>query len=253
VLARLETLGIEITRSAVRRPVRDQVRETLATGAFLPLRALKAHVAAATVADAKNAAMQLVQAGEAHLVLRSGIPTLVPAEAAVLGQQEIGALARSLDATLKQAKKAARAGAKLLRGDVEQELEPWASSAAGTPHLEATEGTAPNAGAHRGTSPAQALLASLDERVGRATAAVRGTTDPTMGLAFVPAVVRALSAEMSVAEALAALREAGRSGLIELRPESGLGRLTREERALCVPGVDGIPLSWARSRGEDEP
>jgi len=38
------------------------------------------------------------------------------------------------------------------------------------------------------------------------------------------------------------------AGAIELRPESGMGRLSCADRSLC-PEPAGWPLSWVRSRG----
>jgi hypothetical protein len=93
----------------------------------------------------------------------------------------------------------------------------------------------------------QAASSSLAERI---LPAVHAATDPRIGLAFVPAVVRSLSKGASIADALQALREAAQRGLIELRPESGLGRLSSDERLLCVPGPEGTLLSWARLRRE---
>jgi len=79
-------------------------------------------------------------------------------------------------------------------------------------------------------------------------ATVRQMADAS-GLAFVPAVVAALGA--GAADALLA---AARAGLVELRPESGLGRLTAAELAACPTMPDyftggRLPLSWARAIG----
>ncbi len=43
------------------------------------------------------------------------------------------------------------------------------------------------------------------------------------------------------------LRKLDKEGVIELRPESGLGIYPSSQLALC-PMVRGIPLSWARFR-----
>jgi hypothetical protein len=51
---------------------------------------------------------------------------------------------------------------------------------------------------------------------------------------------------------LEAVREAAQRGLIELRPESGLGRLASDEQALCVAGPEGSRLSWARPVRESD-
>jgi len=46
----------------------------------------------------------------------------------------------------------------------------------------------------------------------------------------------------------AALREAIRTGTIELRPESGMNRLSVLELALCPEGWQETRLSWTRCR-----
>lgn len=61
------------------------------------------------------------------------------------------------------------------------------------------------------------------------------------GLAFAPDVVRDLG-ELGQQLLLAAARD----GLVELRPESGLGRLSDLEVAACPKMSDGTPLSWVR-------
>lgn len=67
----------------------------------------------------------------------------------------------------------------------------------------------------------------------------------SVGLVFVPSAVRALEAH-GVEAVQAALLAAHRAGRIELQPEGGLNRLSREELALCPPGPQGTRLSWAR-------
>lgn len=68
-----------------------------------------------------------------------------------------------------------------------------------------------------------------------------------LGLAFVPDVMR----KWGKPDAQKVLLAAAKQGLVELRPESGLGRLTDKELSLCPrmdPKVDRdrTPLSWAR-------
>ena len=65
------------------------------------------------------------------------------------------------------------------------------------------------------------------------------------GLIFIPDVVRACGVSNKRAT-WARLALAAREGIIELRPESGLGRLSKEERDLCVPGYKDTLLSWMR-------
>ena len=75
-------------------------------------------------------------------------------------------------------------------------------------------------------------------------AVIRAKTDPRLRMAFVPDVVRELGADVQAAHQ--ALVQAARRGEIELRPESGLARLSRDELALCLPGPQGSILSWIR-------
>lgn len=69
----------------------------------------------------------------------------------------------------------------------------------------------------------------------------------SFGLSFVPNVVIDIIGEMGVTkeEAKNLLLKASRDGEIELRPESGLGRLSREEIELCIKTPNAV-LSWIR-------
>lgn len=73
-------------------------------------------------------------------------------------------------------------------------------------------------------------------------------TDERLGLVPVPALVRALREQHSLPTdaAHALLREASRAGLLELRPESGMGRISKADKVLCPAGPQGSVLSWAR-------
>ncbi|MCU0693111.1 MAG: hypothetical protein MUF54_17095 [Polyangiaceae bacterium] len=74
--------------------------------------------------------------------------------------------------------------------------------------------------------------------------AVKANVLPNVGMAMVPAVVRALGGDMGFVHQ--ALLDASKAGLFELRPESGMGRLSAQERELCPVGYDGAVLSWVR-------
>ena len=78
----------------------------------------------------------------------------------------------------------------------------------------------------------------------RAIATVNRFAKRGRGLAFVPDVVRALGGA-AIAHPL--LMRLAREERLELRPESGLARLTKNQLALCLPGPQGSRLSWARS------
>jgi hypothetical protein len=70
------------------------------------------------------------------------------------------------------------------------------------------------------------------------------------GLSFVPNVVRRLAPELDMAAAKRALLDAATRGLVELRPEAGLGRLSEEELDASPAGPQGSRLTWARHIGE---
>lgn len=78
------------------------------------------------------------------------------------------------------------------------------------------------------------------------------TRAESVGLSFVPDMMDRLMADgMSKEQAHKALIEAHRAGLIELRPESGLSRLSREQTDILPNGPQGTKLSWARQIGEE--
>lgn len=215
VAKRLAELGFEVGKAKVERPVIDRVRALLADGAYVPLSALRARVPGLSAAGVKAVVRALVDAGEAHVVLRTAKETLVPGRAPVLGEGEVAGVSRvvaELHDTLRAATKK-RAG--LLRGDVD----------AAVARLVAALGAAPSV---------------VD--------AIAAETDASTGLAFVPRVVARL-APMSVGAAHAALLGLARDGAVELRPEGGLARLSEAERAACVPGPNGVLFSWVRPTG----
>jgi hypothetical protein len=69
--------------------------------------------------------------------------------------------------------------------------------------------------------------------------------DPAVGLAFVPTVVLELPPIHRMA-ALAAIKRSAVAGLIELRPDGGLGRFTQVELDAAPAAWDGSSLLWAR-------
>lgn len=214
VAKRLAALGFEVGKSRVERPAIDRVRAVLADGAYVPLSALRARVPGLSAAQAKAVVRDLARAGEAHVVLRTSKETLVPGSAPVVADAAIAALARVVSELHDTLRAATKKRARLLRGDVD------------------------------------AVVARLTAALGDASAspvldAITAETDASTGLAFVPRVV-ARVAPMPAPAAHAELLALARAGLVELRPEGGLARLSTEERAACVPGPSGVLLSWVR-------
>src|SRR5262245_19844136 len=93
VANRLQAGGFEATPKAVRKPLEAQLRDALASGAAIPLKAIASHVGGATAAEAKKVAVELVRQGEARLVLRGKVVTLFPRTSGVLSREALDKLA----------------------------------------------------------------------------------------------------------------------------------------------------------------
>ena len=224
VAAELGKLGLEVTKSAVRKPLAEQLKQAFADGAFIPLKRVGAHVAGGSLPEAKQAALGLVASGVAHLVLRGQEEVLVPASAGVLSRKEL----LELDAFAKSIAKVARAknGATLLRADIAEVV------ARALPPT--------------GSVSERAERKPVDTVISSVLSAVEATRDAQTGLSFVPSIVARLRPGLTSDAARDALLKAASGGFLELRPEGGINRLSAEELTLCPPGPQGTRLSWAR-------
>jgi hypothetical protein len=226
VIEGLRARGYEITPKVVRVPISEQLEMALSDGSYIALKAVGAHVRGAKAPEARRAALLLVERGRAHLVLRTQSETLVAATADVVTGRELASVATRVADLAKQLQKAARKGkgAGVLRADLRESLE-------AVPTLRA-QGV-PRAAEPTGTLP-------------RVLRAVDNARDAALGLSFVPKIVALLAPDLEPGAAKRALLEAASRGLVELRPEGGLGRLTDAERQACPEGPQGTRLSWAR-------
>jgi hypothetical protein len=216
-LAALERLGAERTKTGARVDLATQLRALLRDQGVLPIAKLGKALKGATQAEAKRTADRLVTAGEARQALRGKVEVLVTPAADLLTPEQLRRLA---DAGALAKKAATRPGRSLLREDLRAQL------------LDIL-------GAGRAPAPAS------DDLETRVLATLRKAARPGLGLAFVPDVVRELSAAGTPA-VHAALLELARGRQVELQPESGVGRLTAEELSLCPEGPQRSRLSWAR-------
>jgi hypothetical protein len=160
-------------------------------------------------------------------VIRTSIETLVPVTADVVANEALATASKRAQDLAKQLNAAARKGegVGVLRADMAQALDRVLPEQ--------------SRGAHRGRpGPSSAL-----DLVLRAVDAAR---DAKVGLSFVPSVVELLSADLDGPSAQDALIDAASRGLVELRPEGGLGRLSDAERMACPVGPQGTRLSWVR-------
>lgn len=221
--------GVERTRNGVRLALVDQLRAALAERGSVPIAALGKLATGGTVAEVKAAARRLVEEGRVAVVVRGKTEVLMPVSEAIFSRDRLVALERAVQALAGQCKKAlaARGGPRtLLAVDVQALL------------LDLVTGSDGGSPVERGAPRA------IPEN--RVIELVRQHTRPGMGLAFVCDVVRALLPSASLGAIHDALLAAARARRIELRPESGVGRLSDLEAWLCPPGPAETRLSWAR-------
>ena len=233
IVSELVRQGFEVTKVAVRKPLSLQLSAALADGAFIPLKSVAQHVSGSSAAEAKQAALGLVANGVAKLVLRGVQEVLVPATTAVLSPDELARFGELAKTVAKLAK--SKTGASLLCADLDEAIArvlPARGDRRVTQHLVSPE--------KRSANDQRRVLFE------RLLAVVDTTRDAMTGLSFVPAIVAQLRAELSPEVAGAVLVDAASDGLLELRPEGGINRLSEAELAVCPPGPQGTRLSWAR-------
>ena len=226
VVEALRARGFEVTAKVVRVPIADQLEAALQDGSYLGMKTLTSHVRGAPAAEVRQAAVALAESGRARRVLRTTTETLVPVSAHVVAGDDLAIAAKRLSQIAKQFQSASKKGkgCGVLREDIEQALASVLDRPRGSSHVQPDR--TPN----------------LD----RVLRAIDAAKDVTMGLSFVPKVIGLLSVDLDLATAHRALLEADSRGLVELRPEGGLSRLTDTERKACPEGPRGTCLSWVR-------
>jgi hypothetical protein len=220
----LRRLGFEVGPKFVRVPITEQLELALRDGGYIALKTLGAHVQGATATEARKAALLLAERGAAHLALRTHSETLVPTTADVVAGGDLAAAAAQAGQLAKYLQKARKKGMSVLRSDAREFLER-------------------TLGDHH---PSSALKAGRGSELPRVLRAVDSAKDASLGLSFVPTIVALLAPDLDRDAAKVALLEAASRGLLELRPEGGLGRLSETERLSCPEGPQGTRLSWAR-------
>ncbi len=208
--------GLERTGRAVRVPVREQVVAAIAAGPVATAALRKRVRGLAGSGELALVLADLARSRRVALVVKGGVEHVAAPSGDVLSPAELAAIgdaARALGKAVTAVRgRAGRAPRSLWRPDVAQLLD-----------------------------RARAALGAAGDPVALVVDAVRQHASPTTGLAPVPAIARALGRD--VRDALLA---AAAAGLVELRPESGVGLLAAADAELCPRGPDGWPLSWAR-------
>lgn len=232
----LQEEGFELSGKRVRLPLRAQLLDLIATGAHTPLTQLAKRLSGTTTAEAKKLASQLSERGDAQLVLRDKVLTFIPPTEATLKSGELKKLAADMNEKLKWLKKAlnGKPPAGILVSDLQENLAAWHQLASTGPLL------------RRQVAKPAPLATTETNSWALVQAAVHALAHEETGLARVPEVSRRLHAESPLIDLKSELLEAYKKGLVELRPEGGIGRLSVEEATLCPAGAGGIPLSWIR-------
>jgi hypothetical protein len=234
---RLASSGAELTKNGARWPLRRQLLELVEQRRTVPLGSLQKLLAGANAREAKSMAEALVREGALRWVVRGKAEVLTTRSARVLDPAALGALGRAAKAVAQQAEKALKSRTvpkSLFRDDVRELL---------LEHIVEPREAAKNL-------VARSHEADLGARL---IQAVHRALRPELGLAYVPDLVRLLVPGHSVQEIHTALLQAAKGGGLELRPESGLHRLSGEDLALCPQGPLGTRLSWARPLEEARP
>jgi hypothetical protein len=229
LLASLVARGLEVSAKHIRVPVVSQLAARLVGGAAVALRGLENAARGATKKDVADAAGALVEANKARWVVQSKDVALVDAGVAIVDEGTLGPLEEAATCLLTLIRMARRKRAGLLRADVEQALR--VAIARREP---------------QSFSPAPAdVRAAADVSANDVTAIIEAHRERS-GLTFVPKIVRALGGPEARDAVHAELLRGARAGVFELRPESGMGRLSAEDAAFCIPGPQGSTLSWVR-------
>ena len=241
VVDELVRVGFEATKTVVRCPLETQLLDRLKTRKPVPIQGARFALAGATLGEGRRTALELVRSGRAHLVVVAKVEALVCVDEDVLTRDEMRTARDAIVTLAKRLQTLTKAGswATLIRADLVSAISALPLAVPSVPatvdrHLPEVPAVS------RATAE---WSARLEELLWRAIDAV---CEDAMGMSFVPRIVRALAPDLEVHRVHALLLEASRRNLIELRPESGLGRLTDDELRACLPGPQGTKLSWAR-------
>lgn len=247
LISQLAREGYEVTRTAVRIPLRQQLSRALEHDRTVPLSSLGAHMQGSSAAERNAVVATLVAAGEAHRALRGEAEVLVASAAQVLAGAKLKRVEEALTALAKRVAKAARKpSGGLWKADIEAAVGALASVIAPTAGGAEAQARTDAAVPVSSRSEAQRSNGGQFTDLLKAVSAVR---DPTTELSFVPHVVDHLRASVDPVAVQRLLLQAAAKDILELRPEGGIDRLTEAELSVCPAGPHGTRLSWVRALG----
>ena len=224
VLSRLAQEGFETIKNGVRVPLRLQL-ETLLQERNVLEGPIGRYLKGGTPKLYRELLNDLAREGSIHLLIRGKAEAVTGRNTPVLGREELRALGQ-LATSVQKAQKSRPMARTLLREDVL-----GAFSDLGVPP--------PDAGNTRRPSDTSGLMGHLLEES-------RRLLKPDVGLCFVPELVMSCLQDHSLRSVHEGLWQAVRDRRLELRPESGMNRLSALELSLCPEGLQGSRLSWAR-------
>ena len=232
----LEKRGLERTPRGVRVPLVKQLTRALEAARELPI---NVKLAGASSKEVKSAAYALVRDGRAALIKKGRSERLLPVDGRVLSEPEASALAQAatrLTAIAKRLELFART-ARSTRTRPGYALMREEARALADEASKALDGVAtdPSSGNHH---EARALVLE----------AAQNLVMEGIGLVYVPELVQSLADRLLREQVHQVLSEAAQRGELELRPESGLDRLSPGDRAACLVGPSGRLVSYVRMR-----
>jgi hypothetical protein len=233
--------GLERARRGVRVPPSEQLESALGAARALSMAGLHERLSGVSAREARAAAHALVRASRAVLTREGRRELLLVVDDRTLSAAETGALAgaaKLIDGVAKRLRELLRA-AKPTRARPATSVLRSDARAVATDLEDAARAATSAAGKAAPKAEPAPIARVLDK--------ARDLEIDGLGLVYVPDLVRALD-ELGAGGVHAALRAAADTGQIELRPESGLDRLSAEERAACLVGPSGRLVSYVRLR-----
>ncbi len=211
-------------------PAAEQIRSLVCHGSRLAWSAVAKRIVGVPKKERDAALAEALLRAEAFIVVRTTVHTMVAGQEDVLTHEEIdrcadiqrqlGALLKRVQAPLAKKEPLSKVKKTLLREDLAAILHDLSTLVRASPRR-LSDGAARDA-----------LLRRIEQ-----------LEKPPIPLVWIPDLTKSLSDVMAPEQVKTTLFDARARGLLELRPESGMGRLSAEDANLCPRDSDGVPLS----------
>jgi hypothetical protein len=252
VATQLRTLGYEVGKNYVRRPLAAQIL-ALCADRPVPLKGLEKKLSGASAGEVKSAVAALVQQGELRPIMRQAGTSIACSRGTsalrLLRDAELAECLQKLTQVQKLARSALNkkpARFAVMPEDLFGPLQRWLQVLVAEQPDSADSADSAVASMQAPVRPAAAAAAECangkNELSRRIHAHLAGASRPIR----VPELLRALG--VGGREGKPALLLGATLGLFGLEPESGMGRLSPEDAELCPVGPNGTRLSWVVAR-----